>query len=264
MKIYLAARYSSRQQLVDLRAALVARGHAVTSRWLDTAWGPDGEAAPSHCPAPLRGQWAVANVEDVKAADMLVVLGEGERGARGGKHVEFGVAMGLGKRVAILGVRENLFHFHPGVEYYADEAHLLKALAAAPPVQRYHAYQVLAGGSSADVYVSTDAQELLRHLAEDLAAVPTGSLEEVEVGQVEGKDVEDAVNAVRGGDWAPGARGGAKCGADQVAEFARGLLNYVRDGSVVEVREAGFVRELLAAAGLDKLEDLDEGDADGE
>jgi hypothetical protein len=32
-----------------------------------------------------------------------------------------------------------------------------------------------------------------------------------------------------------------------VAEFARGLLRYVEDGNVVELREVGFVRELLKA-----------------
>ncbi len=34
-----------------------------------------------------------------------------------------------------------------------------------------------------------------------------------------------------------------------VREFARGLLQYVEDGNVIELRECDFVQELLEAAG---------------
>ena len=36
-----------------------------------------------------------------------------------------------------------------------------------------------------------------------------------------------------------------------VAEFARGILRFVEDGNVVELREVGFVTELTAASRLD-------------
>ncbi len=43
-----------------------------------------------------------------------------------------------------------------------------------------------------------------------------------------------------------------------VAAFARGLLCYVEDGSVCEVRSVGFVEELQAAAALSPDKDEEE------
>jgi hypothetical protein len=48
-----------------------------------------------------------------------------------------------------------------------------------------------------------------------------------------------------------------------IAEFAQGLLAYVEDGSVVEVRECGFVTELQEAmrkGGLDPDDNEDDGE----
>ncbi len=41
MKIYLAARYSRRLELLTYREQLVGMGHEVTSSWLDTEWGSE-------------------------------------------------------------------------------------------------------------------------------------------------------------------------------------------------------------------------------
>jgi hypothetical protein len=37
---------------------------------------------------------------------------------RGGRHVEFGAAVATGKRLIVVGHRENLFHHLPGVEFF--------------------------------------------------------------------------------------------------------------------------------------------------
>ena len=37
---------------------------------------------------------------------------------RGGKHVELGIALGLGMTVAVIGPKENVFHFHPRVTIF--------------------------------------------------------------------------------------------------------------------------------------------------
>jgi hypothetical protein len=36
----------------------------------------------------------------------------------GGRHVEFGYGMAKGKRLVLIGERENVFHDHPSVEVY--------------------------------------------------------------------------------------------------------------------------------------------------
>jgi hypothetical protein len=50
-------------------------------------------------------------------------------GGKGGRHVEYGLALGLGKRLIICGPRENIFHTLPQVEHYPDWWHLALALS---------------------------------------------------------------------------------------------------------------------------------------
>jgi nucleoside 2-deoxyribosyltransferase len=38
----------------------------------------------------------------------------------GGRHVEFGYALAKGKRVVVIGERENVFHHHPSVKLHAS------------------------------------------------------------------------------------------------------------------------------------------------
>jgi hypothetical protein len=162
MKIYLASRYSRRDQMRRLAVELKQMGYTVTSRWLETEWvdRPDqGTAAPPE----YRATYAVIDLEDVAAADVMVNFTEPPAGkcddcdgigtvwwpsedggspalvcpgcdgkgrtnsGRGGRHVEFGYAMALGKRLIVVGHRENLFHEHPTVEFYAGQAEVLQA-----------------------------------------------------------------------------------------------------------------------------------------
>jgi hypothetical protein len=41
-------------------------------------------------------------------------------GNRGGRHVEFGLAVALNKRLIVVGYRENLFHWLPQVEFVSS------------------------------------------------------------------------------------------------------------------------------------------------
>jgi len=47
---------------------------------------------------------------------------------RGGRHVEFGLALAWGKRLMIVGPRENVFHCLPQVEQYANMLQVCDAL----------------------------------------------------------------------------------------------------------------------------------------
>ena len=107
MKIYLAARYSQHPELKFLRSQLEDLGHTVTSSWLDIGGKSftleELENEPDRC--SIRGQ---ADLDDVKAADCLIFISS--QGGKGGRHVEYGIALGLGKRIIISGHRENVFH----------------------------------------------------------------------------------------------------------------------------------------------------------
>lgn len=132
--VYLAARYSRREELARRRASLHMLGYRVTSRWLDgnhqiddsgKPIGDDGEAlvegddARGHM---LREHFATEDVGDVAAAEIVISFTEAPRSgnSRGGRHVEFGIAIALGKRCIVVGPRENVFHWLPQVEWSAD------------------------------------------------------------------------------------------------------------------------------------------------
>lgn len=94
----------------------------VTSRWIDGKH--DG------IPAQI---CAIDDLEDIDAADALVLVNPRHLhgSGRGGRHVELGYALARGKRVLLVGDRENVFHSHPSVECYATLDDAFSALT--PP-----------------------------------------------------------------------------------------------------------------------------------
>jgi hypothetical protein len=123
MRIYIAARYDRRFEMLGVAAEMNRAGHDVTSRWIEGGRGGD--------PAITA---AVEDVEDLTRADCLVTFSEEpERhvpwAARGGRHVEFGLALAMGKRVCLVGPRENVFHHLLRVEVYPSLAELIVGLS---------------------------------------------------------------------------------------------------------------------------------------
>lgn len=132
MRIYLAARYSRREELCRYREQLNALGYDVQARWLngghqisDTGKpiGDNGEKlveseGPGH--DALRSKFAQDDWEDVTGADLVINFTESPRSVsnRGGRHVEFGIAIARGIAVMVVGHRENLFHWLPEVIFF--------------------------------------------------------------------------------------------------------------------------------------------------
>lgn len=123
MKVYLASRYSRREELLGYAAELAEHGIEVTARWIQGLHEvpPEGMEVDS----PEHHQWcAEDDIADVEAADLLVAFTEPEgsiagRG-RGGRHVELGYAIAKGKHVIVCGHRENVFCHLPGLGFAAD------------------------------------------------------------------------------------------------------------------------------------------------
>jgi nucleoside 2-deoxyribosyltransferase len=142
MRAYLAARYSRREELGGYREQLRAIGIEVTSRWLDGThqYGPDSARAQEELGAheDMARRFAMEDVEDLRAADVVISFTEIPRQPstnRGGRHVELGLALGLGKLIINVGPRENAFHYLADVESYArweDAYHELHRLSARP------------------------------------------------------------------------------------------------------------------------------------
>lgn len=118
MKAYLASNYSRRLELLIYGQALSAHGIEVTSTWtdghhevrpnIDTTGTGDEQAT-----------WAREDLDDLRRSDSLILFtgAPGPR-MRGGCHTEFGVALGLGHRLFVVGPRANVFHHLPEVSHF--------------------------------------------------------------------------------------------------------------------------------------------------
>ena len=110
--IYLAARYSRLCELQGYQSDLEILGHLVTSRWINGSHEGSLETGSA--------KFAQEDRDDLIAADWVISFAEPPRtfNSRGGRHVEFGMALALGKRVIVVGYRENVFHYLPEVEFF--------------------------------------------------------------------------------------------------------------------------------------------------
>ena len=95
MKIYLAAHYDRRWQMLGIASMLERAGHEVTSRWIEGGRGADPAIVP-----------AVEALLDLGRADCLVAFTEEPPifpvSSSGERHVEFGIALATGKRLCIV------------------------------------------------------------------------------------------------------------------------------------------------------------------
>jgi len=109
MKTYLAARFSRREEMEELASHLPWLGHECIARWV--FGGEEGLS---------REDIAELDLEDVRSCEMLILFTHprGEPQPGGGRFVEFGYALALGKRCVVIGPRENIFMDAKGIEVY--------------------------------------------------------------------------------------------------------------------------------------------------
>jgi hypothetical protein len=154
-QVYLAARYTRREELAKYRDELRAMGVNVQARWLDgkhqlsNEGSPigdlgesliegDGDVSTNVKNAELRAKFATDDWEDVRSASIVINFTELPRSgaSRGGRHVECGIGMASGARVIVVGHRENIFHWLPWIEFYPTWEEAKKALCQ---MERYTA-----------------------------------------------------------------------------------------------------------------------------
>lgn len=131
LRIYLAARYSRRLEMVGYADQLRALGYTISSSWIDGhhETRPDIDATGT---IAEQGSWADEDVYDLQQSDAIICFANppGEPG-RGGRHVEFGLAIAYGLRLALVGQREHVFHCLPEVDQYDTWEQCLAALRRA-------------------------------------------------------------------------------------------------------------------------------------
>lgn len=120
LRIYLAARYSRWHELADYAQQLKTCGFIVTSRWLEGRSPISSDGLSEEATLEQRAWFAEQDWNDLMAADTCISFTEPSRSSntRGGRHVELGAALAAGKRVIVVGHRENVFHCLPQVEFF--------------------------------------------------------------------------------------------------------------------------------------------------
>lgn len=121
MRIYLASRYGRKDEMICYSIELAKMRHVVTSHWIHSDY-VDRPGESSVAPEEERQRMAVMDEGDLQRAEAVISFTESPddcNGKRGGRHVEFGMARALGKRLIVVGPRENVFHHLPDVEVYA-------------------------------------------------------------------------------------------------------------------------------------------------
>jgi hypothetical protein len=125
MKIYVAAHCRWAAHYVAL--VLSYSGHEITSGWIYTDFKPTDQHDETE-----RAGIAQDDFDDVARSDALVLVAGPDR-YPGGKFVETGIALGMGKHVVVIGRRENMLIWLPSIRQVNDPhqaATLLKELAA--------------------------------------------------------------------------------------------------------------------------------------
>jgi nucleoside 2-deoxyribosyltransferase len=108
MKIYIAAMYSRREEMDRKANLLKHKGFEITSSWIYSS----GEGL-------SLSDIALVDLADIDRADAIVSFTNEIGTITGGRHVEFGYGLAKGKRLILIGGRENIFHYHPSVEQYS-------------------------------------------------------------------------------------------------------------------------------------------------
>jgi hypothetical protein len=109
-RIYLAAMYSRRAEMEVIADELKQHGYEITARWV--YGGEENLDLEGIC---------FLDLEDVLRADTVISFTHTRNTmlpTGGGRHVEFGYGLAHGKRMVLIGPRENVFHSHPKVEVY--------------------------------------------------------------------------------------------------------------------------------------------------
>ena len=116
MRIYLASRYSRKLEMREHAKQAERCGIRVGAEWLKETAAPDSELSDSTL--EKLATYAQQDWWDIGACDVFVFFAEpyDKQPNRGGRHVEFGIAAALGKKILVVGEPENVFHYLPGID----------------------------------------------------------------------------------------------------------------------------------------------------
>jgi hypothetical protein len=115
-------------EMIGVAKRLAELGHEITSNWIwNQEHHDDGETADGGVGPIMAAHYAELDRHGIFTCDTMICFTDGTP-ARGGRHVEFGIALTIGKRLILVGPMENIFHFLPFVEHHDRLENLMDAL----------------------------------------------------------------------------------------------------------------------------------------
>jgi nucleoside 2-deoxyribosyltransferase len=128
VSVYLAAGFSRKDEIAEKSKELRLLGVQVTSTW---PW----EEVPANCTLAdcsdtYHQDNAARDIAEINAADSIILFTQDPTKpfCRGGRMHEFGYAHARGKRLVVVGPRENIFHYLPTVNVYPTWEALIQEL----------------------------------------------------------------------------------------------------------------------------------------
>lgn len=115
---YIASAFTRKEEMRYIRSTMQAAGFNVVADWLD-------EPAESDDTAPTdeyREACALLDLKNVNECDVFVCF---IGGVGSGHHTELGLALCGGKRIVLIGKKNNIFHYLPLLDYFTDFADFL-------------------------------------------------------------------------------------------------------------------------------------------
>jgi nucleoside 2-deoxyribosyltransferase len=106
MNIYIASRFANSNQVQCLRDAI----HRETKHRCIQTWADGDQATPVLA--------AQVDLEQIDAADMVLVYTKGCEMTPGGMHFETGYAYARGKQIVLIGPPTNVFHTLPNIRRF--------------------------------------------------------------------------------------------------------------------------------------------------
>jgi nucleoside 2-deoxyribosyltransferase len=118
MKVYLAAQYARRSEIKGYVSQLEAAGLTVTSTWTSEHYTPT--ITLKDIQDKNKKELARRDRHELESADAILFFSEDpdKQPARGGRHVEFGMAVAWGLKLVVVGGKENIFHYLPCVKVF--------------------------------------------------------------------------------------------------------------------------------------------------
>ena len=131
MKIYLAANYSRHPEMREVRTILEEQGFRVTARWINGF-----HEALEGQPNSRNATFASEDWEDLHDSNLMIwyATDTPEQRGRGGRHVEFGLALAWGIQIFVIGRKENVFHWLEQVQHFESLDEVLKVIQ---PFKKY-------------------------------------------------------------------------------------------------------------------------------